>query len=100
MAQVTAAGFSALLSTPWYLNRISYGQDWVNIYKADPQNFTGVCHSQIKIVDLFGSLFLFDLFSFYYVKSHNISRFGVKKTMTVHDYGLKRVEKSVNGRIW
>lgn len=46
MAQVTAAGFNALLSTPWYLNRISYGQDWVDIYKADPQNFTGVfvCH--------------------------------------------------------
>ncbi|KAG1937565.1 beta-hexosaminidase [Pimephales promelas] len=60
MAQVTAAGFSVLLSTPWYLNRISYGQDWVNIYKADPQNFTGVCHSQIY----FGPLFLFDLFCF------------------------------------
>ncbi|XP_056097361.1 beta-hexosaminidase subunit beta isoform X1 [Rhinichthys klamathensis goyatoka] len=49
MAQVTAAGFSALLSTPWYLNRISYGQDWVNIYKADPQNFTGT-DAQKKLV--------------------------------------------------
>ena len=43
LARVTAAGFATLLSTPWYLNRISYGQDWVNIYKADPCNFTGVC---------------------------------------------------------
>uniref|UniRef100_A0A672MCD2 Beta-hexosaminidase n=1 Tax=Sinocyclocheilus grahami TaxID=75366 RepID=A0A672MCD2_SINGR len=49
MAQVTAAGFNALLSTPWYLNRISYGQDWVNIYKADPQNFTGT-DAQKKLV--------------------------------------------------
>uniref|UniRef100_A0A8C2AWC9 Beta-hexosaminidase n=1 Tax=Cyprinus carpio TaxID=7962 RepID=A0A8C2AWC9_CYPCA len=49
MGQVTAAGFRALLSTPWYLNRISYGQDWVNIYKADPQNFTGT-DAQKKLV--------------------------------------------------
>uniref|UniRef100_A0A8C1U5Q5 Beta-hexosaminidase subunit beta n=1 Tax=Cyprinus carpio TaxID=7962 RepID=A0A8C1U5Q5_CYPCA len=49
MAKVTAAGFNALLSTPWYLNRISYGQDWVNIYKADPQNFTGT-DAQKKLV--------------------------------------------------
>ncbi|KAI5608257.1 beta-hexosaminidase subunit beta isoform 2 precursor [Silurus asotus] len=42
LAQITAAGFYALLSTPWYLNRISYGQDWKIIYKADPQSFNGV----------------------------------------------------------
>lgn len=42
MAQITAAGFHALLSAPWYLNRISYGQDWQGIYKADPQSFNGV----------------------------------------------------------
>ncbi|XP_056602810.1 beta-hexosaminidase subunit beta isoform X1 [Triplophysa dalaica] len=49
MARVTAAGFNALLSAPWYLNRISYGQDWMNIYKADPQNFTGT-DEQKKLV--------------------------------------------------
>ncbi|XP_005171848.1 beta-hexosaminidase subunit beta isoform X1 [Danio rerio] len=49
MAKVTAAGFSALLSTPWYLNRVSYGQDWVDIYKADPQNFNGT-DAQKKLV--------------------------------------------------
>ncbi|MGH0157868.1 UNVERIFIED_CONTAM: hypothetical protein FKN15_034426 [Acipenser sinensis] len=42
MAAVTAAGFQALLSTPWYLNRISYGQDWQQGYKADPHSFNGV----------------------------------------------------------
>ncbi|XP_075447762.1 beta-hexosaminidase subunit beta isoform X2 [Ascaphus truei] len=41
MAAVTAAGFQALLSSPWYLNRISYGQDWIQIYRVEPSNFTG-----------------------------------------------------------
>lgn len=44
MSAVTAAGFRALLSSPWYLNRISYGADWKQYYTCDPQNFTGkVC---------------------------------------------------------
>lgn len=43
MANVTAAGYRALLSTPWYLNRIAYGQDWRDHYKVDPQDFQGVC---------------------------------------------------------
>ncbi|XP_023132480.1 beta-hexosaminidase subunit beta isoform X1 [Amphiprion ocellaris] len=41
MAKVTSSGYHTLLSTPWYLNRISYGQDWHAIYKADPQDFNG-----------------------------------------------------------
>ncbi|XP_058844176.1 beta-hexosaminidase subunit beta isoform X1 [Acipenser ruthenus] len=49
MAAVTAAGFQALLSTPWYLNRISYGQDWQQGYKADPHSFNGT-DAQKKLV--------------------------------------------------
>ncbi|CAG0887488.1 unnamed protein product [Darwinula stevensoni] len=41
MAQVTAAGKKALLSSCWYLNYISYGTDWENYYKCDPENFPG-----------------------------------------------------------
>ncbi|XP_075037874.1 beta-hexosaminidase subunit beta isoform X2 [Mixophyes fleayi] len=41
MAAVTAAGFQTLLSAPWYLNRISYGQDWIQVYRVEPTNFTG-----------------------------------------------------------
>ncbi|XP_073535957.1 beta-hexosaminidase subunit beta isoform X2 [Phyllobates terribilis] len=41
MAAVTAAGFQVLLSSPWYLNRISYGQDWIQAYRVEPTNFTG-----------------------------------------------------------
>uniref|UniRef100_A0A8I5ZT00 Beta-hexosaminidase n=1 Tax=Rattus norvegicus TaxID=10116 RepID=A0A8I5ZT00_RAT len=41
LAQVTASGFPAILSAPWYLDLISYGQDWRNYYKAEPLNFEG-----------------------------------------------------------
>ncbi|XP_048875037.1 beta-hexosaminidase subunit beta isoform X1 [Brienomyrus brachyistius] len=49
LASVTAAGFRALLSSPWYLNRISYGQDWQQFYKTDPYNFNGT-DAQKKLV--------------------------------------------------
>ncbi|XP_060719583.1 beta-hexosaminidase subunit beta isoform X1 [Tachysurus vachellii] len=50
MAKITAAGFHALLSTPWYLNRISYGQDWQGIYKADPQSFDGTAEQKKLVI--------------------------------------------------
>ena len=42
MANVTAAGFLTLLSSPWYLNVISYGSaDIWEFYSADPHGFPG-----------------------------------------------------------
>lgn len=38
---VTAAGLKAILSSPWYLNRITLGPDWHNYYAVEPQNFNG-----------------------------------------------------------
>ncbi|KAJ8261251.1 hypothetical protein COCON_G00169740 [Conger conger] len=50
MAAVTAAGFQTILSSPWYLNRISYGQDWKQIYMADPHSFNGTVEQKKKVV--------------------------------------------------
>ncbi|XP_021035771.1 beta-hexosaminidase subunit beta [Mus caroli] len=41
LMQVTGSGFPAILSAPWYLDLISYGQDWKNYYKVEPLNFEG-----------------------------------------------------------
>ncbi|XP_038661405.1 beta-hexosaminidase subunit beta isoform X2 [Scyliorhinus canicula] len=49
LAAVTAAKFHTLLSSPWYLNVISYGQDWLGIYRVEPLNFNGTA-AQKKLV--------------------------------------------------
>lgn len=36
LAYVVDAGYSAILSSCWYLNYIDYGQDWVKFYTCDP----------------------------------------------------------------
>jgi len=41
LAAITSQNYKALLSTPWYLNYISYGIDWHTYYDADPQSFNG-----------------------------------------------------------
>ncbi|XP_019741675.1 beta-hexosaminidase subunit beta isoform X2 [Hippocampus comes] len=49
MRNVTAAGFSAILSAPWYLDYISYAQDWLKYYKVEPLSFNGTA-AQKKLV--------------------------------------------------
>ncbi|KYO25278.1 beta-hexosaminidase subunit alpha isoform X1 [Alligator mississippiensis] len=50
MAQVTKAGYRALLSAPWYLNRISYGQDWLAAYKVEPLEFAGSSEQKALVI--------------------------------------------------
>ncbi|KAK2818739.1 hypothetical protein Q5P01_024300 [Channa striata] len=49
MGNVTAAGYTTILSAPWYLDLISYGQDWQRYYKVEPLNFNGT-EAQKKLV--------------------------------------------------
>jgi len=42
-------GYRAILSAGWYLNYISYGQDWPAYYDLEPYNFTGTA-SQYALV--------------------------------------------------
>lgn len=49
LAKVTAAGYRALLSAPWYLDDIAWGADWPRGYKADPHSFNGTAE-QNKLV--------------------------------------------------
>ncbi|XP_010168230.1 beta-hexosaminidase subunit beta [Antrostomus carolinensis] len=41
LSRVTGAGFTAILAAPWYLDYISYGQDWKKYYSVEPLNFPG-----------------------------------------------------------
>ncbi|XP_006009380.1 beta-hexosaminidase subunit beta isoform X2 [Latimeria chalumnae] len=41
LKKVTSAGFTAILSAPWYLDYISYGQDWQKYYRVEPLAFNG-----------------------------------------------------------
>ncbi|NXS07436.1 HEXB hexosaminidase, partial [Neodrepanis coruscans] len=41
LSSVTGAGFTAVLAAPWYLDYISYGQDWKKYYRVEPLDFPG-----------------------------------------------------------
>ena len=41
LSKVTSKGLRAIVSSPWYLNYISYGSDWTKYYLAEPLDFYG-----------------------------------------------------------
>ncbi|XP_027720118.1 beta-hexosaminidase subunit beta [Vombatus ursinus] len=41
LADVTAAGYAVVLAAPWYLDYITYGQDWKKYYAVEPLDFAG-----------------------------------------------------------
>ncbi|MBZ3883423.1 Beta-hexosaminidase subunit alpha [Sciurus carolinensis] len=50
MELITKAGFRALLSAPWYLNRITYGPDWKDFYKVEPLGFKGTPEQKALVI--------------------------------------------------
>jgi len=50
MFNITKTGLKTILSACWYLNHISYGQDWQNLYKCDPQDFNGTAEQYSLVV--------------------------------------------------
>ncbi|KAG8130983.1 hypothetical protein E2320_017606 [Naja naja] len=49
LARITKQGHQAILAAPWYLNVISYGEDWKRYYGVEPLDFIGR-KSQKKLV--------------------------------------------------
>jgi hexosaminidase len=56
MLNITKKGYSTILSAPWYLNYISYGQDWKTYYLEDPLQFTSMMFSDLSKCTVIGLL--------------------------------------------
>ncbi|KAF4073153.1 hypothetical protein AMELA_G00255620 [Ameiurus melas] len=50
LLNVTGAGFNTILSAPWYLDYISYGQDWQKYYKVEPLSFDGTAEQKKLVI--------------------------------------------------
>lgn len=50
LGAVTRAGLRAVLSSPWYLNHISYGIDWPGFYSIDPLAFNGTAQQEALVM--------------------------------------------------
>lgn len=47
---VTRKGYRIIVSAPWYLNYISYGQDWEKYYTSDPRSFADTQEQEELVV--------------------------------------------------
>lgn len=50
LSKVTKEGHQAILAAPWYLDYISYGQDWKKYYLVEPLNFYGYKSQKEKVL--------------------------------------------------
>ena len=47
---VTKAGFQTLLSSCWYLSKISTSADYLNYFRCNPKDFSGTMHQQNLVI--------------------------------------------------
>ncbi|KAL3318065.1 hypothetical protein Ciccas_003279 [Cichlidogyrus casuarinus] len=50
ISQITSQKYRVLISAPWYLNYISYGDDWTKYYSFEPLNFNGTPEQKARIL--------------------------------------------------
>uniref|UniRef100_A0A8B9RHK9 Beta-hexosaminidase n=1 Tax=Astyanax mexicanus TaxID=7994 RepID=A0A8B9RHK9_ASTMX len=50
LQKVTGSGFTTILSAPWYLDYVSYGQDWQKYYKVEPLSFQGTAEQKKLVI--------------------------------------------------
>uniref|UniRef100_A0A8B9L1D7 Beta-hexosaminidase n=1 Tax=Astyanax mexicanus TaxID=7994 RepID=A0A8B9L1D7_ASTMX len=50
LQKVTGSGFTTILSAPWYLDYVSYGQDWQKYYKVEPLSFQGLSEQKKLVI--------------------------------------------------
>ncbi|XP_048777882.2 beta-hexosaminidase subunit beta-like isoform X2 [Ostrea edulis] len=50
MSEVSKHGYKTILASCWYLNYISYGQDWKKYYQCEPLNFTGTAEQYDNVI--------------------------------------------------
>lgn len=50
MKRSTSKGYATLLSSPWYLNYIRYGSDWIDYYNCEPYNFNATKKEESLVI--------------------------------------------------
>lgn len=50
MGKVIKAGYKTILSSPWYLNYISFSRDWKTYYQVEPLKIPGATAEELNLV--------------------------------------------------
>ena len=92
---VTKAGLRTIVSSPWYLNYISYGSDSMKIYLEDPQAFGGTEEQERLVVGGEVSVvFIIRLFSV------NSQLFFLQKHKNEIRNGFSKLEWETRFKVW